>query len=62
MDIVKGPMTINYAYCDAPWCFDGFASNGGCNANEPGCIDSAHSGGAAGSYVEIDWSGNSSRL
>lgn len=52
--IVKGPMSINYAWCDAPWCYD---FNKGCKAYEEGCLDSPHSSDAS-NHVDVDFSGS----
>lgn len=51
--IMKGPMDINYAWCDAPWCFD---YEKGCKAYEDGCLDSPHSSDAS-NHVTVDFSG-----
>jgi len=51
--ILKGPMHINYAWCDAPWCFD-YAK--GCKADADGCLDSPH-GPDASNHVTVDFSG-----
>jgi len=51
--IVKGPMHIVYAWCDEPWCAD---AQGNCKAYADGCLDSPHSGDAAG-FASVDFSG-----
>lgn len=51
--IFRGPMDINYAWCDERWCFD---YRNGCKGYEDGCLDSPHSGDAA-NHVSVDFSG-----
>jgi len=51
--IVKGPMEIVYAWCNEPWCAD---ARGQCKGWAAGCLDSPHSGDAAG-FASIDFSG-----
>lgn len=49
--IGKGPMFINYAYCDAPWCA---SAQNSCNGFKEGCIDVPH-GPGAWNVVQVDF-------
>lgn len=52
--IKKGPMSMTYAYCDDPFCFD---SRRGCPGYEDnGCLSLPHTSDAAG-FVTVDFSG-----
>lgn len=53
--ITRGPMEINYAWCDAPFCYQ---YRQGCMGWSDGCIDSPHGPGAA-NMVSVDFSGSS---
>jgi len=53
--ITKGPMDINYAWCDSRFCFQ---FRQGCLGDLDGCIDSPH-GPDAINIVTVDFSGNS---
>eukprot|EP00441_Pelagodinium_beii_P004571 CAMPEP_0197696676 /NCGR_PEP_ID=MMETSP1338-20131121/116971_1 /TAXON_ID=43686 ORGANISM="Pelagodinium beii, Strain RCC1491" /NCGR_SAMPLE_ID=MMETSP1338 /ASSEMBLY_ACC=CAM_ASM_000754 /LENGTH=188 /DNA_ID=CAMNT_0043279827 /DNA_START=158 /DNA_END=720 /DNA_ORIENTATION=+ len=56
--IVRGPMEINYAWCDEPWCAD---ANGKCKGYKDGCLDSPHSLDAS-NHVTVDFSGKSLQM
>jgi len=51
--IGRGPMDINYAWCDSPWCAD---ADGNCKGYEGGCLDSPHSLDAS-NIITVDFSG-----
>lgn len=56
--ILKGPMEINYAWCDADHCFD---YHNGCKAYADGCLDSPHSLDAA-NHISVDFSGKTGKM
>lgn len=53
--ILRGPMEINYAWCDVPFCYQ---YRQGCTGWMDGCMDSPHGPGAS-NIVIVDFSGGS---